>query len=238
MWELKSSEAQIRNLIDNAPFPIILSGVGDGAIRYCNHRAEKLFNIARNELVKSPAERFYQNPEDRGRFRERVRAEGSVYDQEIGMIDGSGRPIVVLMTGAIVEYEHDDVYFISFNDITSLKATYSKLRGSNRELAALKASGDALLKRPRSVRIHVGNLPRAGRAVRLHDGLGGVRGAGRREKRSRRRPLGRRRGLSAHHQGDMGRFRDRERADRNVHPNGRDPDQLLHPHARNVRTVA
>lgn len=125
--ELKFNEAQVRNLIDNAPFPIVLSGATDDFVYYCNYRAEKLFNITTDEPIKDFAERFYRNPKERSRFRDRIKKEGSVYDQEVEMFDGAGNTIFVLMTGSIIEYKNKNVYIVSLNDITKLKLTNNKL---------------------------------------------------------------------------------------------------------------
>ena len=118
---LRASEQRYRFLLENAPFPVVLTRISDGILRYGNHRAETLFCIPREQGVGLPASRFYGNPQQRDRFIQRLRTEGSVYDQELQMVDTADRPFWALLSASVVEFEGEPAIFTAINDITERK---------------------------------------------------------------------------------------------------------------------
>lgn len=124
---LRASEQRYRFLLENAPFPVVLTRISDGILRYGNHRAEALFCIPREQGVGLPASRFYQNPQERDRFIQRLRQEGSVFDQELRMVNSAGRSFCALVSASVVEFEGEPAIFAAINDITERKRIQAEM---------------------------------------------------------------------------------------------------------------
>lgn len=124
---LRASEQRYRFLLENAPFPVVLTRVSDGILRYGNHRAEALFGIPREQGIGLPASRFYHNPQERDRLTQRLRKEGSVFDQELRMVSTTGRVFCALVSATVVEFEGEPAIFAAINDITERKRTQTEM---------------------------------------------------------------------------------------------------------------
>ncbi|MCW9059669.1 MAG: EAL domain-containing protein [Gammaproteobacteria bacterium] len=124
---LRASEQRYRFLLENAPFPVVLTRVSDGILRYGNHRAEALFCIPREQGIGLPASRFYHNPQERDRFIQRLRQEGNVFDQELRMVSTTGRVFCALVSASIVEFEGEPAIFAAINDITERKRIQTEM---------------------------------------------------------------------------------------------------------------
>ncbi|HSJ47779.1 MAG TPA: EAL domain-containing protein [Gammaproteobacteria bacterium] len=124
---LRASEQRYRFLLENAPFPVVLTRVSDGILRYGNHRAEALFCIPREQGIGLPASRFYHNPQERDRFIQRLRQEGNVFDQELRMVSTTGRVFCALISASIVEFEGEPAIFAAINDITERKRIQTEM---------------------------------------------------------------------------------------------------------------
>jgi two-component system sensor histidine kinase/response regulator len=125
---LIQSEAHLRGLMENAPFPLVILGIRDGVLRYGNRRAEIQFGVKREEALGAQASRFYEDPAERERFLERLRREGSVSDQVMRMRDWKGSPYWALMSASIVEFEHEPATMVSINDISARVAAEEALK--------------------------------------------------------------------------------------------------------------
>ncbi|MFW2374594.1 MAG: EAL domain-containing protein [Gammaproteobacteria bacterium] len=125
---LIESEERYRSLLENAPFPVVLTRMSDGTLRYGNQRAEILFGLKRDQGIGLPASRFYQDSNERQRFLEHLTQDGSVYDQEIRMLDVHGQPFWSLLSASIVEFEHEPAIFAAINDITQHKQAEEDIR--------------------------------------------------------------------------------------------------------------
>lgn len=124
---LRESEARHRSLLEMAPFPAVLTRVRDGVLLYGNHRAELQYGIKREEGIGQTADSFYENPEDRVRFIERMRATGQVDDLEVRMRSVDGRAFWALVSASIVEFDHEPAIFAAINDITARKQAEAAL---------------------------------------------------------------------------------------------------------------
>lgn len=131
---LQESEARYRSLLEMAPFPAVLSRLRDGILLYGNHRAEIQYGISREQGIGQPADRFYQNPEQRDLFIELLRKDGRVDDLEVRMLRMDGRPFLALVSASIVDFEGEPAIFAAINDITARKQMEDEIRQLNTEL--------------------------------------------------------------------------------------------------------
>lgn len=131
---LQESEARYRSLLEMAPFPAVLSRLRDGILLYGNHRAEIQYGMKREQGIGQPADRFYQDPEQRDLFIELLRKDGRVDDLEVRMLAMDGHPFWALVSAAIVDFEGEPAIFAAINDITARKHMEDEVRQLNTEL--------------------------------------------------------------------------------------------------------
>ncbi|HEY9050181.1 MAG TPA: diguanylate cyclase, partial [Gammaproteobacteria bacterium] len=125
---LIESESRYKSLLENAPFPVVLTRIRDGILRYGNHRAEIRFGLKREQGIGMPAHRFYLDPDERQNFLEHLLRYGSVYDREIRMVDINNKPFWALLSASIVEFENEPTIFAAINDITQHKQAEEDIR--------------------------------------------------------------------------------------------------------------
>lgn len=114
----KSGCPPLVKLLRTAPFPVIISGVEDEKIRYCNPKTVQDFGIPQDQLIGKSVRGFYLHPEERSRFLDQLYSKGNVADQEITLLnlDGSTRP--VLLSASLTEFKKEPCVIISINDIS------------------------------------------------------------------------------------------------------------------------
>ncbi len=127
---LRRSEERYRTLLETAPFPVVLTGLRDGLLRYGNRRAALQFGVAVENGIGIPAARFYENPAERDLLLGKLRGEGSVHDQELCLSTVDGRSFWALVSASIVDYEGEPAVFAAINDITDRKLAETALRQS------------------------------------------------------------------------------------------------------------
>ena len=118
---LAASEGRLRNLLENAPFPVIISSLIDGTFLYGNKRAQIQLKFKGGEGIGKVARDFYVHPEERELFINQIMKNGIVTDKELYLMDWKKEPYWALMSGAIVEFNNQPAVMVSINDITSRK---------------------------------------------------------------------------------------------------------------------
>lgn len=119
MDEIRNDE-QYTNLLEQAPFPVMIVDVLTRHLISANQRARIQFNI--DEDFGSFTEDFYVNPADRKAFHDTLHNEGSIYDFEVELYDTSHRKIWALLSASIINYKGSSAMLISINDITARKS--------------------------------------------------------------------------------------------------------------------
>lgn len=132
--KLEESEKRFKLLLENTPFPIIISRIRDGVLVYGNKTAKNRLNFDRDEGVGSPALNFYKNPKDRELFVNEIKTKGYIIDFEIELLDFLGRSYWALMSGNIVEFENEMAIMVSIIDITSRKNMETQLKRDQLQL--------------------------------------------------------------------------------------------------------
>ena len=135
--ELRASEERYRRLIDNAPFPALVTTLRTGAVAYNNSSAVELFEVQSIPRDSRKATDFYINPRDRAQLIERLQTEGRLFNLELQMHTATGRPIWVLMSAIPIEFDGELSIFAIFNDITARRMTEEQLRESERRYRLL-----------------------------------------------------------------------------------------------------
>jgi len=125
---LQESEARYRWLLENAPFPAVISRIGDDTLRYGNHRAEIQFSLTREAGIGLPADRFYQDHAQRAGLIADLKNKGRIDDREVRMQTVDGKPFWALVSASIVDFENEPAVFAAINDITARKQTEAALR--------------------------------------------------------------------------------------------------------------
>lgn len=131
---LRKSEIRYRNLLETAPFPVVITRLRDGILRYGNRRAEAQFGIKRGEGIGRQASDFYLNVADRDQFLDRLMKETIVTDQELRLRAGDGHTFWAQLSAAIIEFESEPAIFTSINDISARKQAEDEVRQLNTEL--------------------------------------------------------------------------------------------------------
>jgi PAS domain S-box-containing protein len=115
------SEARLRNLIEHAPFPIIIVRIKDGSMRYGNMRAQSQLGFTHGQGIGLQSSEFYQNPADRAVFLDLFNRQGHVYDYELQLLNWERKPYWALMSASQVDFEGEPSIMVSINDITIRK---------------------------------------------------------------------------------------------------------------------
>lgn len=118
---LKSSVAQYRQIIDMAPFPIVMISMENGHPVYGNKRAELLLEVSLEHYIGATSEDLYVNPEDRARLVKAVNVHGHVYDVEIQLKTKQGRVFWALVSTTAVDIDGHAVAVSCINDIDDRK---------------------------------------------------------------------------------------------------------------------
>jgi two-component system, sensor histidine kinase and response regulator len=126
--KLERSEKRFRDLLENTPFPIIISRISDGVLVYGNITAKQRLNFKKDEGVGTSAANYYKSNSDRDLFVSKIQENGYVIDFEIELKDFLGSTYWALMSGNIVEFEGEPAIMVSIIDITSRKKMEFQLK--------------------------------------------------------------------------------------------------------------
>jgi|GEM_PF-230515 len=124
---LDQEQANLRQLLEQAPFPLLITRIDTGQVCYVNTRAENQFQVTKEDLIDQPVLQFYRDPDDRKRLLDQLRQKGHVYDQELMLADTNGRPFTALISSSVIEYDHQPALLSAINDITQRKQNEQEL---------------------------------------------------------------------------------------------------------------
>ncbi|MGB0129383.1 MAG: PAS domain S-box protein, partial [Rhodocyclaceae bacterium] len=118
---LTKSEARYRDLLERAPFPLVVSRMRDGMLQYGNQRARILLGLPDRLNQGLPASGFYRNSALREEMVAQLRREKCVFDQEMQMLGADGRPFWALISASTIEFENEPAILAAINEITARK---------------------------------------------------------------------------------------------------------------------
>jgi len=128
---LRVSETRYRTLLETAPFPVVITRLRDGTLRYGNQRAEVQFGLQREQGIGQLASDFYLDTQERERFVNRLLRENTLIDQELHLCAANGAPFWAQLSAAIIEFEGEPAIFSSINDISARKQAEDEVRQLN-----------------------------------------------------------------------------------------------------------
>jgi signal transduction histidine kinase len=130
--DAEAAQRRLRQILDTAPFPIVVARRNDGAFLYSNRPAADLFGIEDGGPDAVP--RYVLDPA----HRDRIFAGGQQTDEELQIATAQGRAIWATMAAVPMRYGEDDAALVVVNDITAKKTSEARLREAEQRL------GDAL----------------------------------------------------------------------------------------------
>jgi PAS domain S-box-containing protein len=147
--ELKESEERLQTYLENAPDGIILSRL-DGAILYCNGKAEELFGYRRDEIIGRNLFQLNVIPDEHRptavRALDRTRAGKPVGPDDLQLRQKDGSVIWLAITAAPMKHQGQSVVLGFLRDVSERKQEEDTLR-QEREKAQhyLDVAGTMLL---------------------------------------------------------------------------------------------
>ena len=124
---LRESEQRYRRLVEAAPFPVVISRVRDGVIRYVNPRTLQQFNVRSEDIVGRDVRQFYLDPAQRDALAAKLQLGEQVVDREVQLRDLHGRSFWAMTSSTLIDYEHTPAVFTAVNDISEMKRLQSRL---------------------------------------------------------------------------------------------------------------
>ncbi|MGD9949006.1 MAG: PAS domain S-box protein, partial [Desulfobulbus sp.] len=133
------------NLLEQAPFPLFITGLDDGRIYFLNDRAEYQFECKLHEMIGQPVAQFYCNPEERKHILSRLQQDGKIFDVKINLNNTRGKYFQALLSCTLIKYKNKSAILTAINDITAQQQTTEHLQRERAKLHALLQSIPDLL---------------------------------------------------------------------------------------------
>jgi diguanylate cyclase (GGDEF)-like protein/PAS domain S-box-containing protein len=125
--ELTVLEKRYRNLVENAPFPIIISRIPSGEITYVNPKAHSQFEMVPAQNFHSFTKDFYVNLSDRDHILEQLSTEQSISNYELQLKTIRGRQFWANVCVNVIDFDGEPASFVALLDITQRKELEQKL---------------------------------------------------------------------------------------------------------------
>lgn len=130
--KIRLKEEQYRQLLENAPFPIVITESEYRHVVYYNRRAAKEYGFKDSEPVFT--NNHYVDMNQRKLFLDLVEQLGEYKDFEIQLINAEGNKFWALMSGVLITYKDNPAFMISVNNIELQKQTLIKLQVEKEKL--------------------------------------------------------------------------------------------------------
>lgn len=148
---LKSSETQLRAVLDSSPVAMLIRG-DDGRLSYCNPELESLFGVGREQLCEADESRFWCDAQARASFLAAA-AEGEVLNFEASLQQEGGKRFDVLLSAVTLTLGERRISASWYYDITDRKAAEAEVQRA-REIAeeATRAKSEFLANMSHEIR--------------------------------------------------------------------------------------
>jgi diguanylate cyclase (GGDEF)-like protein/PAS domain S-box-containing protein len=124
---LRTLETRYRVLAEHGPFPIVITRVADGLIRYINPMAARVFELGPEQAVGLTVATFYVQPEKRGEFVRKLEDEGFVRNHEVRLRSATGHSFWAALSATTIEFEGEPAAFVAMMDISERKELETQL---------------------------------------------------------------------------------------------------------------
>ena len=132
--QLAESEASQKQLVNAAPFPLVLSRLSDGVITYANERAEHMFKGRLQSMQGLTVHDFYVEAGTRDEVSALLRDKGQLRDHEVRLQDTAGRVFWALISCTLVRSAGALHVITGINDISERKRLEHSLKTANEAL--------------------------------------------------------------------------------------------------------
>lgn len=138
--DARAAQRRLRQILDTAPFPIVVARRSDGAFLYSNRPAAELFGI--DDGGTGATKRYVLDPAHRERiFSDQSRPP----EEELQIATAQGRAIWATMAAVPMHYGDDDAALVVVHDITAKKTSEARLREAEQRLSdALAVAPDGV----------------------------------------------------------------------------------------------
>lgn len=140
---LRQSEENLRNVFENAPFPILVTSLKDGHVLYINPAGTKLYAAAPAQLKNFKLENIYPSKNEAQLITEAVEKTGYVDNVELPVQNSSGEIIWVSASARKITYNGEKALLITQIDISERKRTFEELQQSRAQLKNIFEHADA-----------------------------------------------------------------------------------------------
>ncbi|MDO8989482.1 MAG: EAL domain-containing protein [Sideroxyarcus sp.] len=125
---LRTSEANYRNLVESAPFPVVITDAENKTLVFTNRPALQLFESTAEQSKERKVVSFYANPSNREKIIARLEAGEVVRGEEVEFITATGKHIWTLMTAANIAFDGRPSHVAALVDVTLRKKAEEQLR--------------------------------------------------------------------------------------------------------------
>lgn len=126
--ELQQSEMRFRSLIENAPFPVVITRPQDRSIRFYNNNAAELLESIGKLANKMYLPDIVEDEKIYERIRDELFAKGHTDHIEIPLGSKYGDPIWVSVKGVLIDYLGEPAAYLILYDVTERRALEQQLR--------------------------------------------------------------------------------------------------------------
>jgi diguanylate cyclase (GGDEF)-like protein/PAS domain S-box-containing protein len=126
--ELRQSEDNFRTLLATAPVPILLIGLDDDRVRFCNERAADLFGSTVDDIVGRLTPRLHPNPEAKRRFRDRLDLDRRIDALAVEIPRGRDSSFWSLLNARTLVSAGETLVMLTLTDVTEQKRIEDQLR--------------------------------------------------------------------------------------------------------------
>lgn len=126
--ELEQSEENFRTLLATAPVPMLLIGLDDDTVRFCNERAADLFETTVAEIVGGRAPQLHPEEEARRRFRDQLVRERRIDAAGVEIRTRRGASFYSLLNARTLVSGGETLVMLTLTDVTEQKKIEDQLR--------------------------------------------------------------------------------------------------------------
>jgi len=125
----------LQEIFTAAPIPLVLTGLDDAVLKFCNARAAEMFGMNPTEVVGRRAPDFYVDPASRASFISRLRSEGRVESHQAQLKNNVGQEFWALLSAHTIELAGERLFMVGFVNITRQKENEQELQRLNESLS-------------------------------------------------------------------------------------------------------
>ena len=125
---LRENEAQLRQLIESAPLPLLIVRRRDEALVYGNSRALQQFGITAAQAKNAKASEFYLEKTTREAILAAIDRDGAIRDFEVQMQDRNGRRFWALLSSQRIRYGGESCLLTALHNIDDRKRLQDDMR--------------------------------------------------------------------------------------------------------------